>query len=200
MLIGARATIGALAPADLGPMYCWANDPEAARLNGAFRPVDLLAYKMWFDNIGKDASKVVFGIRRRNETVIIGFVEITNISSINQSAEIGIRIGSENDRNRGFGKEALGLALGYCWNHLNLRRVSLNVLGHNKRAIKVYQAAGFKKEGTLRRACFVDGRWIDVVLMARFRPARRSCRVVSTPRDSQATSGIIPAERSSIAA
>jgi RimJ/RimL family protein N-acetyltransferase len=50
------------------------------------------------------------------------------------------------------------------------------VFRHNARAISAYSACGFKKEGVLKRYLFVDGAWVDLILMAAFRPARKRAR------------------------
>jgi RimJ/RimL family protein N-acetyltransferase len=100
---------------------------------------------------------------------------------VHRCAEFGIRIGSEANRGKGYGKEATALALSFCWNHLNLNRVQLIVFGHNARAARVYAAAGFEREGLLRRAAFVDGAWVDLVIMAVLRPAQEVRRGVESP-------------------
>ena len=41
-------------------MYCWANDVAAARLDGAFRPVNLIDVVRQFENAGKDPSRDVY--------------------------------------------------------------------------------------------------------------------------------------------
>ena len=64
----------------------------------------------------------------------------------------------------------------FCWNHLNLNRVQLVVFKHNSRAIGAYSAAGFRKEGRLKKAAFIDGDWVDLILMAMCRPARKADR------------------------
>jgi RimJ/RimL family protein N-acetyltransferase len=173
MLVGAKVTIGPFVPADYGSMYCWANDIAAARLDGAFRPVNLIDVVRQLESAGKDSSRVMFAIRRCNETAIIGYVSIQNINGVHRSADIGIRIGEEKNRGHGYGKEALMLALGYCWWHLNLNRVGLIVFRNNQRAIGIYKAAGFRTEGCLRKLFFIDGAWVDVLLMAAFRPSRK---------------------------
>jgi RimJ/RimL family protein N-acetyltransferase len=63
-----------------------------------------------------------------------------------------------------------------------LDRAGLVVFRHNARAIAAYAACGFKKEGTLRRFLFIDGAWVDLVLMAAFRPARKRLRIGHTDR------------------
>jgi [ribosomal protein S5]-alanine N-acetyltransferase len=173
MLIGAKVTLGPFVPEDYGAMYCWANDIVAARFDGAFRPVNLIDVVRQFENAGKDSSRVMFAIRRRNETAIIGYLFIQNISAVHRSADIGIRIGEEKNRGHGYGKEALMMALDYCWRHLNLNRVGLTVFRNNTRAIGVYKAAGFRIEGRLKKFFFIDGAWVDVLLMAAFRPSRK---------------------------
>jgi RimJ/RimL family protein N-acetyltransferase len=176
MLLAKHISIGPLVPEDFGPMFCWANDATAARLDFAYRPVDMMAHQQWWDGLGKDPTKVVFAIRKIDRPVIIGYVQIAGINSTHRSAEIGIRIGSESDRGQGFGKEALRLAVDFCWDHLNLNRVQLVVFKHNHRAVRAYNAGGFKKEGVLRKAAFIGGAWVDLVPMAILRPTVKRAR------------------------
>jgi len=174
MIHGARITIGPLVPDDFGPLFRWANDLEAARLNGPYRPTDWMIHKEWCDNIGKDASKVVFAIRKRDDISIIGYVQVVNINAVNRSADMGIRIGEAANRGQGYGREAVALALEFCWRHLNLMRVALAVFKGNAAALNTYKAVGFKREGVLRNAVFVDGGFVDVILMAKLRPTTRA--------------------------
>jgi ribosomal-protein-alanine N-acetyltransferase len=174
MLIGTQVSIGPLVPDDFGPLFLWANDVAAARLDLGYRPVDLVSHQKWWENIGGDTSKVVFAIRTLNQPTIVGYVQISNINAVHRSADLGIRIGAEANRNKGYGKEALRLALMHCWNHLNLNRVQLLVFKHNSRAINAYQANGFRREGRLRKAAFIEGEWIDLIVMAILRPRASS--------------------------
>jgi RimJ/RimL family protein N-acetyltransferase len=179
MFIGSQVTLGAFVPDDYVAMYCWANDVVAARLDGAFRPANLKDVVTQCDTAAKDPSRVMLAVRLRGDPKLIGYVAIQNISAVHRSADIGIRIGEEKYRGRGYGKQALRIALDYCWDHLNLERVGLVVFRHNARAINAYQAVGFKKEGLLKRLLYVDGRWVDVVLMAAFRRSRSRQRARS---------------------
>ena len=194
MLMAARITIGPFVPEDFGSLFCWANDTVAARHDFAFKPVDMMAHQQWWESLGKDPTKVTFAIRKTIEPAIIGYVQIAGINAVHRSAELGIRIGAEKNRGQGYGKEALALAVEFCQirnptrdfrlrrgrigsarrmcNHLNLNRLQLLVFKHNQRAAGAYKAVGFKKEGLLRKAAFIDGEWVDVILMAALRPSR----------------------------
>ena len=194
MLIGAKVTIGPFVPEDYASLYCWANDIVAARLDGAFRPVNLIDVVRQFENAGKDPTRVMFAVRRRNETAIIGYVLIQNISSVHRSADVGIRIGEDKDRGHGYGTEALTMALDYCWRHLNLNRIGLTVFRSNPRAVNVYKAAGFRVEGRLRKVFFVDGAWVDVLLMAALRPSRKSTGKPGRHTRREVVCGSVPVE------
>jgi RimJ/RimL family protein N-acetyltransferase len=143
----------------------------AARLDMAYRPVDMKTHHQWCENLGRDPSRVYFAIRKIDEPAIIGYVQISGINGVHRSAEIGIRIGEEKNRGHGYGTEALRLAVDFCWDHLNLNR-----LRHNERAIRAYKAAGFRKEGLLRQAAFIGGEWVDVMVMGALRSARKRLR------------------------
>ena len=106
MFLGPRITLGAFVPDDYGAMYCWANDIAAARLDGAFRPVNLRDVIASCET-GGDASRVMLAIRQRSDPKIIGYINIHNVNAVHRSADLGMRIGDERHRGHGFGKEAL---------------------------------------------------------------------------------------------
>ena len=54
-------------------------------------------------------------------------------------------------------------------NWLGLRRLELTVFVDNDTAIRLYERSGFVREGVLRAYAFRDGRFVDVLAMARLR-------------------------------
>jgi RimJ/RimL family protein N-acetyltransferase len=151
-LRGDLVSIGPLLPADVAPLFLWKNDAFAAKWDVAFRPIDGVAYARWFERLETDRSTTVFAIRKLDGVGIIGFIGFGDIHPVHRSAELGVRIGNEPDRGKGYGKEAIFLALQYAWRSLNLNRVQLKVFADNERALRTYTAAGFEQEGRLRRA------------------------------------------------
>jgi RimJ/RimL family protein N-acetyltransferase len=162
--------IGPITTQDSEPLFRWFNDPQAARLDYAWRPVDGISHQKWITSIGTDPTQIWFAIRRAGHAAIIGFVILRNISPVHRSAELGVRVGEEGDRGRGVGKDATRQVLRFCWRALNLNRVQVSVLAGNERALRLYTALGFRREGTLRQAQFIDGAWKNVILMGALRP------------------------------
>src|SRR5580658_3234179 len=98
-----RIQIGPITLPDSEALFRWFNDPLAARLDYAWRPVDGMTHQKWITSVGADASQVWFAIRRHGQPAIIGYAILRNISAVHRSAEFGLRIGTDSDRGRGFG-------------------------------------------------------------------------------------------------
>ena len=174
MISGMLVTLGPILPTDFPNLFMWADDLEAAALNEHYRPAVWRNQDEFWMNIGNDSSKIYFAIRKRQDVNIIGYVQIWSIDPVHRSAIMGIRIGDAVNRGKGFGSDALSLAIDYCWKHLNISRISLMVFENNQRAIKLYAAHGFEEEGRLRKAVYIGGKWLDVVLMGLMHPSRTS--------------------------
>lgn len=114
---------------------------------------------------GKENSSYQFGIVTEAEDELIGTVEIMEISHLHQSAVVGIFIGAEENRGKGYGKEAMNLILDYAFNILNLNSMSLNVFDFNVVAKKMYEAVGFKVVGKKREAYIVADHKFDIIIM-----------------------------------
>ncbi|MFY2060525.1 GNAT family N-acetyltransferase [Achromobacter xylosoxidans] len=166
MLIGDIVSLTEVRAADSELLYKWINSSITVRFNSSYRPVPLPCHSAWFDNIGKDRSKVLFAIRRHPDGPAIGTVQLIDINAIHRSAELTIRIGEEADRGKGVGTEALSLALDFAARDLNLQRIWLRVFESNKRAQRAYEKAGFRVEGVMRRAAWIDGKWENELIMA----------------------------------
>jgi len=67
----------------------------------------------------------------------------------------------------------LRAALNHAGN-IGLERVELEVFASNHAAIRLYENLGFEVEGTLRRACKLDGNYDDLLRMAVFLNATSS--------------------------
>ncbi|NLX61998.1 MAG: GNAT family N-acetyltransferase [Tissierellia bacterium] len=118
------------------------------------------------ENISMDSSRVDFLIFAKESNKIVGEVVISDIYPNNRSAGIRIAIYRKEDFNKGYGSEALTLALSYGFGMLNLHRIELEVLPFNERAIHVYEKIGFKREGIKRDGTFYFNKYYDLITMS----------------------------------
>ncbi|TFY76015.1 hypothetical protein EWM64_g7997 [Hericium alpestre] len=66
---------------------------------------------------------------------------------------------------KGYGTEVVNFLAEYAFDGLGMHRVSLEVFANNERAIALYKQAGFVQEGVKRKAAWIQGKWVDNVLM-----------------------------------
>ncbi len=97
---------------------------------------------------------------------MIGNIGFFNLDYKNRCAELGIMIGDKSCWNQGYGTEAVRLLVQHGFRTLNLNRIYLRVLENNPRAIRAYEKAGFTHEGRQRQAEFMDGQFVDLLVMS----------------------------------
>lgn len=78
---------------------------------------------------------------------------------------MGLFIGEEENRGKGYGQEVLRLLLDFAFETLNLHNVMLRVFAFNERAIHTYQKVGFREFGRRRESYYAKGRFWDEIHM-----------------------------------
>ena len=112
----------------------------------------------WLEK-GPSNDSFFFGIHADPDR-LVGFIAIWDIRWADGECFVSIGIGEADYRSKGYGTEAMNLMLAFCFNELNLRRVSLIVYDFNERAQRSYRKNGFVLEGRIREAVKRDGqRW-----------------------------------------
>ncbi len=96
---------------------------------------------------------------------MIGSISIHNIDHLNRNAFLGIFIGEEEHRGKGYGAEAIRLILTYGFDTLNLHNIMLSVTADNVEGIACYKKVGFQEVGRWREWVFKDGKYIDRIYM-----------------------------------
>lgn len=157
--------LGPLLDGDVPVLFEWINDPEQVHWNSAYRPVSETDHRAWFEAIRQRPDVAIFGIRKMPGKHLVGSCQLRNIDPVHRSAELQIRIGDVGERGQGYGTEAVRQLLRFGFRELNLHRVYLNVFAHNAAAIRAYEKAGFRKEGLLKEAAHIEGKYVDVVAM-----------------------------------
>ena len=98
--------------------------------------------------------------------VLLGSISIHNIDHLNGNAFIGIFIGEEEYRRKGYGAEAIRLIVEYGIKTLNLHTIMLTVHADNYAAVACYKKVGFREVGRLPEVVFKDGQYVDKLYMA----------------------------------
>ncbi len=106
-----------------------------------------------------------YAIIAKEGNQLLGNAGLESVDNINRTAEIGIFIGEEAKRSKGYGSEALKLLLEYGFKTLNLNNIMLKLNATNERALKCYEKMGFQLIGHRTAARYIDGKYIDMIYM-----------------------------------
>ena len=98
----------------------------------------------------------------------IGYVKAFRVDRFSRHAWIGLSLFDERDAGHGHGRRVMTQVCDYLRDFVGLRKISLEVLAVNARAVSLYRSLGFEEEGRLKSQYFTGGRFEDVVLMSRF--------------------------------
>lgn len=147
----------------------WLRNSEYMLLLDTDPPI-LWSEKTLKDRIEKDLEEnhedVFYAmIRTLEEDRYIGFLAFFETFWNHGDAWVAIGLGEAEFWGRGYGSEAMQLALRYAFNELNFHRVTLGVFEYNRRAIRSYQKVGFVEEGRIRGEFLRQGKRWDMIFM-----------------------------------
>jgi RimJ/RimL family protein N-acetyltransferase len=120
----------------------------------------------WYRELLADKDRIWFVIVLKKGDRIIGEAGLLRIFRPWRSTDMTIIIGEKDSWGKGYGTEAGHLLLDYAFGKLGFHRISIGVVGFNKRALKFWQSLGFKKEGVERDAHYYDNKFSDGVMMS----------------------------------
>lgn len=162
-LVGKRIYLSPMNVEDAETYAGWFNDFSVTDgLGCSFRITSMESEKEWLAN---NSGKYQFAIVRLEDDKLIGNCGIQGIDQLRQCAEVGLFIGDEENRNKGYGEEVLNLLLDYGFDYLNLNNIMLKVFSFNERAINCYKKVGFKEIGRRRQSYYLKGGFYDEVYM-----------------------------------
>jgi RimJ/RimL family protein N-acetyltransferase len=160
---GRLVRLRAIEEDDLQAIHDMFNDVDVQRTLAVNWPQPLPGTRQWWEGSRANPTTANFAI----ETLageLVGACGLEGIDGAVRSAGLGIWTGKPY-WDRGFGTDAVRILCRFGFREMNLQRIGLAVYENNPRGVRVYEKVGFKEEGRRRRAHFVDGRHIDVIVM-----------------------------------
>ncbi len=129
----------------------WLNDPETNKFIINARDYTIDKLKVFLLDV--EAREMLFwGIHLKSNGKHIGNIKIDPVSQKHGLCEYGIFIGDKNEWSKGYAKEASQRVIKYCFEELNLRKMTL----------------GFEIEGVYKKHELHEGRYLDTLRMALF--------------------------------
>jgi RimJ/RimL family protein N-acetyltransferase len=151
------------ADGDLSAYASWVNDQETTRFMGAGKvPTTARQLREYIERYAA-SGEVLLGVFAKDSGAHVGNVTLHLFDKQNRSAEAGIMIGEASARGKGYALEALQLLCRHAFMRLNLNKVTAGVIDGNAASLRLFEKAGFKREGLLREHFYLDGAYKDCV-------------------------------------
>lgn len=162
-------TLRPLEPEDALGLEPSFNDPKLVRLLGLPGPKSAKFLSDLIRSANSDPGALYVAIEV--DEVLSGYTFLDQIDWGHRNTnETGILVSNPDYWGRGLGRAAFGRLLMHGFDDLNLHRASLGVLEENLRAVKSYEALGFRHEGIRREALLLDSGWEDTLMMGLLAP------------------------------
>lgn len=169
MYYGKHVHLRSIEMNDLDVLMKYINNVDTRRYLGSLLPNSRLSEEKWLEGAStadpwRD-GRIVFAIEERKSLTFLGTTSLFDISRAHRHAELGISIWNPEGRNKGYGTDATLVTLWVGFHVLGLNNIYLYALEHNKRALRTYEKAGFKKIGIFREHMYSMGTFQNAIAM-----------------------------------
>ena len=137
----------------------WINNPENNQYLHYDIPISIEGTEKWFDSHAADTTRYDAVIEV--DSIPVGTIGLLSIDRKNRKAEYYIAMGEPAYKGKGVAKEATRLILAYGFETLGLNRIYLFTESENIAAQRLFEKAGFVKEGIIRQDIVSHGRLVD---------------------------------------
>lgn len=161
-LKGNTVYLRALEPEDLEFVYQIENDESIWEVSNTQTPYSKFLIRQYLENAHQDiyeAKQLRLAIVVAEFNKVIGLIDLFDFDPKNQRAGIGIVIQNEQDRSKGYGKEALGLLIDFSFTHLQLHQLFANIGSQNEASSRLFSTFGFQKIGVKKDWIYVNNQF-----------------------------------------
>ena len=149
----------------------WLSDLEIAKHIGQpsyLMPVSFGELERYFHANAFQSSNVFLAVLESGSR-FVGTARLSHINWLTHAAEVGIMIGERSAQGKGLASESVELVVDYAFRTLNMRRLTAGAHVENRASLQCFLRLGFQQEGLLRQHAYVDGRYVDYMVLAMFR-------------------------------
>jgi len=178
LLKGKRVDLRLVEKEDLADWEGWLQDPD---FRGAFEPfprqIPLAEAEKEFLNPPNPSADFRKYFIQKKDGAKIGIVIHFN-DGHPTLPEIGYIVKAD-ERGHGYAAEAANIIVDYLFLSRNIERVQAHTLTGNVPSQKVLEKVGFKREGEIRHAAWIRGRWVNYYGWSILREEWKGPRILS---------------------
>ncbi len=148
-------------------LYKWRNDEEIGHyFSGTKIFTSSLNEKKWVEDKIFDKENTNCAICLKETDEFIGCIFLNNIDWINKSGHCPTFIGAKEQLGKGYATDARIIILKHAFYDKGLERIWAQVHEDNIGSLRMLEKCGYKKEGILRRASYVNGEFKNLIMLS----------------------------------
>ena len=128
-------------------------DQDAIRLTGTHATFNLESVRSYLASLPGRADRADWAVIRKSDGSCIGEAVLNELDADNATMNFRIMLSGDGARERGYGTQTTRAVRDYGFDDVGLNRIGLEVYSFNPRAIRVYDKAGFQREGVELGRC-----------------------------------------------
>ena len=164
-LDGIHIRLRAPEPEDLDILYQWENNTDIWLVSNTIVPFSKHILKKYIDTAHLDiyeTRQLRFMIQTLGENPkTIGTIDLFDFDPYHCRAGIGILIGDEDNRKKGFAQDALKTVISYAFSVLKLHQLYCHINPANESSIQLFKHFGFEISGEKKDWMWTNNGWIN---------------------------------------
>jgi len=168
MLQGKIIKLRALEPSDIDVLYKWENDTTIWKVSNTTTPFSRLVLEQYLLSSHNDIytnKQLRLVVELIQPTNPIGLIDLFDFDPQHLRAGIGILVGEEKEKQKGYASEALALLIDYCFSVLNLHQLYCNIGESNGASVSLFEKQGFKITGEKKEWIKAADKWENEFLL-----------------------------------
>jgi diamine N-acetyltransferase len=157
---------------DLDLLYKWENNEEVWPISNTLTPFSRELLKKYLNNAHEDIFQarqlmLMIDVRKDNDLAVetIGAIDLFNFEPHHLRAGVGILIGDNEQRGKGYAGQALGILIDYAFKVLGLHQLYCNVFTNNETSLNLFKSKGFKIIAEKKDWIKLGDKWQNEYLM-----------------------------------
>lgn len=169
LLQGKHLHLRALEPKDLDLLFKWENNPAIWPVSGTLAPFSRFVIEQYLTISHQDIYtskelRLMIDLNGGSEKSI-GCIDLFDFDPRHKRAGIGILIGDDSERRKGYAAEAVEIVIEYCFTTLDLHQVYCSVTADNQDSLALFRKLNFETTGTRKDWNHNKGQFVDEYFM-----------------------------------
>lgn len=160
-LQGETTFLRALEPHDVEYLFQWENNPSNWLVSGTKAPFSKQHLSQYIQGIRDIYADKQLRLMICTEQEPIGTIDLYDFDPANLRAGVGILIGEEKNRGKGYAKDALQVIIKYAFEILIIHQLHACIPAYNIKSQELFEKNGFIKIGTRAEWLKTEDGWED---------------------------------------